>query len=129
MGKNVNVKLQELANNAQIQIQKLANEATEKSFQYNSAEAATNRAWQQEMSDTSHQREVKDLKAAGLNPVLSANQGAMSYTSSSASAQANDPSSSVGSIYGQQMSNIANIYQTKLAASAQMKAAQVSAAA
>lgn len=47
---------------------------------YNNAwsaqQAQINRDWQEQMSNTAHQREVKDLVAAGLNPVLSANGGA-----------------------------------------------------
>lgn len=39
---------------------------------FNALEAQKNRDWQKMMSDTSHQREVEDLIAAGLNPVLSA---------------------------------------------------------
>lgn len=113
-----------------VKLQRLSNQATEKSFKYNTKEANTARTWQKMMSDSSHQREVKDLIEAGLNPVLSSGgSGAQSYTTSSASAQAENAASAVGNIYGAQMSADATRAAAATSAAAMKAAAAQQAAA
>ena len=69
----------------------------EKNRKYNSEEAAKNRSWQEAMSNTAHQREIEDLKKAGLNPVLSVLGGNGASTTSGATASSQAPSGAMGS--------------------------------
>lgn len=56
--------------------QQFAMQQAQANNEWSAKQAEINRDWQKMMSDTAHQREVADLKAAGLNPILAANSGA-----------------------------------------------------
>lgn len=60
--------------------------------QYNTEEAEKQRAWETAMSNTAHQREIEDLRAAGINPALTAMGGNGASTPSGASASGSMPS-------------------------------------
>lgn len=65
---------------------------------FNAREAAKNRDWQRIMSDTAHQREINDLIAAGLNPVLSASGGNGAAVTSGATASGVTSSGAKGDV-------------------------------
>lgn len=94
---------------------------------FSAAEAAKNRDWQAYMSNTAHQREVADLKAAGLNPVLSATGGNGAAVTSGAAASASLPSGSRADVDTSANAAIASILGSILSAQMQLQTANISA--
>lgn len=75
------------ANETQKELQRIAAE-------YNAREAEKNRKWQEQMSNTAYQRAVEDMRKAGINPILAAQNGGASI-GAGASASIGAPSASM----------------------------------
>lgn len=64
---------------------------------FNAQEAATQRDWSERMANTSYQRAIGDMRAAGLNPMLAYSQGGAPTPSGSSAAGSPSPAGAMGS--------------------------------
>ena len=79
---------------------KFQQESADKAMAFSSAEAEKNRNWQERLANTSYQRAVADMKAAGLNPILAAQNSSGAVTPSGSVGHGSSASGSSASSAG-----------------------------
>lgn len=104
----------------------ISERSSAKQYEYNAREAQKLRDWQEYMSNTAHQRQVKDLIAAGLNPVLSATLGGSS-TPSGATASGSSYSGQKADVDTNLLNFFASVYSTILGNESAQNVARINA--
>lgn len=90
--------------------------SADKAMQFNAQQAELSRRWQEYMSNTAHQREIKDLQAAGLNPILSAMGGSGAPVTSGATASGYQSSGAKGDFDSSASTSLVSLLGSMLSA-------------
>lgn len=107
--RDINYEAMERQARLQEEAMQQAASAQQENYAFNSAEAEKLRLWQEQMSATAHQREVNDLEAAGLNPVISAYGNGASVGSGAAASASNNLTGALGGIAAAAVSAIGSM--------------------